>query len=134
MGHAQVILLDTHVVVWLQREPRKLSRAAESAIRRSRQSNSLAVSVMSIYELAMMIKRGRLRSTVSIVATLADLTNDIHVLPVDREVVIESTFLPEDFNSDPADRLIAATARVHSLTLVTADERILGCASIKTIW
>ncbi len=89
---------------------------------------------MSIYELAMMIKRGRLRSTVSIVATLADLTNDIHVLPVDREVVIESTFLPEDFNSDPADRLIAATARVHSLTLVTADERILGCASIKTIW
>jgi PIN domain nuclease of toxin-antitoxin system len=134
MGHAQVILLDTHVLVWLQREPRKLSRAAESAIRRARHSDTLAVSVMTVVECAMMIKRGRMRSAQSIAATVAELTKSVRVLPVTWEVAMESAYLPEDFNSDPADRLIVATARAEGIPLVTADERILSCASIKTIW
>ena len=58
----------------------------------------------------------------------------MQVLPITLEVAATTTYLPPDFPSDPMDRIIAATARVHSLTLVTADERILSCASIKTIW
>ena len=134
MGHAQVILLDTHVLVWSRREPRKLSRVAESAIRRARASEEVAVSVMTVFECAMLLKRGRLRSTTSLAATIAELTESVRVLPVTLEVGIESAYLPEDFNFDPADRLIAATARVEGIPLVTADERIRSCTSVKTIW
>jgi PIN domain nuclease of toxin-antitoxin system len=134
VGHVEVILLDTHVLVWLQREPRKLSRTAESAIRRARLSSALAISVMTIVELAMMIKRGRIRSSASLVTTLAEFTAAVTILPVSWDVAIESAYLPEDFNSDPADRLIAATSRVQGIALVTADQRILRCPSIKTIW
>ena len=129
-----MILLDTHVLVWARREPRKLSRVAESAIRRARASDALAVSAMSVYELSVMIRRGKLRSTVSLAATLSELTTELTILPVTWEVAIEACYLPQDFNSDPADRLIAATARHQRIPLVTADERILRCTSLKTIW
>jgi len=89
---------------------------------------------MTVVELAMMIKRNRIKSSASIVTTLAEFTDPVTILPVSWEVAIESAYLPEDFNSDPADRLIAATARVAGIPLVTADERILRCTSIKTIW
>ncbi len=129
-----MILLDTHVLVWSQRDPRKLSRAAESAIRRAQRSSELAISVMTVLELANLIKRGRIRSMENLVTTIAELTNSITVLPVNWEVAMESIHLPAGFNSDPADRLIAATARAQGIPLVTADERILSCASVKTIW
>jgi PIN domain nuclease of toxin-antitoxin system len=66
--------------------------------------------------------------------TIADLTNSITVWPATLEIAIESIYLPIDSHPDPADRLIAATARAEGIPLLTADERLLSCASIKTIW
>ena len=67
-------------------------------------------------------------------AALEHLLLEMQVLPVTLEIAATTTFLPSDFPSDPMDRIIAATARVEGLPLVTADERILSCTSIKTIW
>jgi PIN domain nuclease of toxin-antitoxin system len=65
---------------------------------------------------------------------LEHLLHEMQVLPITLEVAATTTYLPPDFPSDPMDRIIAATARVEGVPLVTADQRILSCASIKTIW
>ena len=129
-----MIILDTHVPVWLRREPRKLSSAAASAIRRASVTDALAISAITVVELAGLLNSGRLRGPASIPATLSQLVEDVEVLPVTLAIAIQSAALPSDFPLDPLDRIIAATAQVQGVPLVTADQRILGCASIKTIW
>ena len=129
-----MILLDTHVLVWLRRDPKKLSRSAESAIRRARHPSELAISVITVIELANLVKRGSVRSPGSLATTIGEFTSSITVLPVNWAVAMESIHLPTDFSLDPAARLIAATAQVEGIPLVTADQRMLSCAAIKTIW
>jgi PIN domain nuclease of toxin-antitoxin system len=129
-----MILLDTHVLVWLQREPRKLSRAAESAIRRAQVGGGLAVSAAILVELAGLLSRGRVRTTGTVEWTLREFVEGVRILPLTIEIAAATAYLPADFPSDPMDRIIAATARVEGPPLVTADERILRCPLLKTIW
>jgi PIN domain nuclease of toxin-antitoxin system len=129
-----MILLDTHVLVWLQQEPRKLSRAAEAAIRRSQTTQQLAVSAITLVELAGLFYRGRIRVAGTVESAIRRFTSGITILPVTLDVAVLTTFFAPDFPSDPMDRIIAATARAENLALVTADERILNCQLLKTIW
>jgi PIN domain nuclease of toxin-antitoxin system len=129
-----VILLDTHVLVWLQREPRKLSRAAESSIRRAQSHDDLAISAATLAELARLISHGRVKSAGTIEFTIRQIVEGIYVLPVNVEVASLTAYFPSDFSSDPMDRIIAATARAEGIPLVTADPRIQACPLVKTIW
>jgi len=131
-----VILLDTHVLAWLVADPNQLSRSAASAIRRARANQGLGIAAISLWELALMFARGRLEATGTIEASVRLVLERTGVIirPITPEVAALATQFPDDFPRDPADRLIAATARAEGMALVTRDERIRQCMLVKTIW
>jgi PIN domain nuclease of toxin-antitoxin system len=131
-----MILLDTHVLAWGVAQPEKLSRAAASALRRARTGAGIAVAAISLWELALMFNRGLLRSQGSLENSLRLIleSSGAVVKPITPGIAALAMQFPPDFPRDPADRLIAATARAEGLALVTRDERIRSCPLLKTIW
>jgi PIN domain nuclease of toxin-antitoxin system len=129
-----VILLDTHVLVWSRIDPGKLSRVAASAIRRASISDGLAISAITLVELAGLIHRGRVRLPGSVESAMERVIEGLTIKPLTPDISVLTTLFPPDFPSDPMDRIIAATARAEGMALVTADQRILNCSLVKTIW
>jgi PIN domain nuclease of toxin-antitoxin system len=131
-----VILLDTHVLVWLAAEPARLSRAAASAIRRALRSGGIAIASISLWEIAALFAKGRLRSRGTTEASLEAVlkATGVSLREITPAIAALATQFPPDFSPDPADRLIAATARAEGLTLVTRDERIRSSTLVRTVW
>jgi PIN domain nuclease of toxin-antitoxin system len=118
------LLLDTHVWLWTLTDPDQLGRRARSAVARA--SNELWLSPISTWELLVLAERGRvtLDEEPGRWAREALQRSPVRAAPLTHEVAVQSRELAPS-HSDPADRLIMATARVHELTLVTADEHLL---------
>lgn len=122
------VLLDTHVWIWAQLGvPKRLSRAAVTAIQKAESEGALLVSVISIWELAMLEKRGRVGLPRSIGAWVNDALNQpgVATAPLTPEIMLESVHLPGDLHGDPADRMLVATARVLGATLLTSDREVI---------
>jgi PIN domain nuclease of toxin-antitoxin system len=125
---SELLLLDTHCWLWAQLGLiQRLSRAALQAIRSAESEGNLRSSVISIWELAMLEKRGRVALPMNI-RTWVDqaLTKTgIAVAPLTPEIAIESVHLPGELHGDPADRMLVATARVLGATLLTKDDQLI---------
>jgi PIN domain nuclease of toxin-antitoxin system len=135
MGLPEVILLDTHVAIWLALEPERLSPKASTAIRRARQEEGgLAISAMTLFELAQLVACKRVVFDRRLESVLAEVESRLTVLPITAQVALLTTQLPSGYPGDPMDRIIGATALAARLELVTADERIQLSKAIVTIW
>jgi len=120
------LLLDTHIWLWALLDPDRLSASVRAALQSG--ENELWLSPISVWEATLLAERGRVRIETepqTWVRQLLDamprreatVTNDIAIMS--RQLTLS--------HQDPADRFLAATARAMGLTLVTADERLLGC-------
>lgn len=123
-----LLLLDTHCWLWAQLGLiEHLSRVALSAIRDAESGGNLRVSVISVWEIAMLQKYGRVALPMNIGTWIdqALTKSGISVAPFTPEIAIESVHLPGDLHGDPADRMLVATARVIGATLLTKDRRLI---------
>ena len=121
---AQGLLLDTHALVWLVQGSPRLGRKAK---RRLQSAPGLYISAITPWEVGMLVAKSRLVLREDPEAWLSAVLSvgGLHLLPLDPSIAIQASRLPGDLHGDPADRLIAATARHHGLTLVTADQALL---------
>ncbi|MYG41502.1 MAG: type II toxin-antitoxin system VapC family toxin [Nitrospira sp. SB0677_bin_15] len=122
-----MILLDTHVVLWLRGGEARLGPRARREIDRAWQLGQVGVSAISFWEIAMLKDRGRIKFSEDVgLWRREQLEQGMIEIAVDGAIGIRAISLA-DFHADPADRLIVATA-LDGHRLVTADERILSWA------
>lgn len=131
-----MILLDTHALVWLAIEPKRLSKAADAAIRDALDDDGIAVASISLWEIAMLVSLGRLGVQGSAESWIRDLLerSGVVVKEITPTVAALATQFIDSFPADPADRLIAATARAERMALVSRDAKIRESRLVRTIW
>ena len=130
-----MILLDTHAALWLAFNDRRLSEKAREVIIGARKnSGSLAISDITLFELAMLIEKGRIQVGSDSDSFLQELESRFVVLPINARIGSSAMALPKSYPKDPIDRIIGATALVHGLTLLTADGAIRRSKTVSTIW
>ena len=119
-----MILLDTHVIIWLRSDNRRLGLQTRREVEHALQENNAAASAISFWEVGMLIRKGRLDLRLDVGAWRQDLLDQGLVeIPVDGRIAARAGLLP-NMHGDPADRLVVATA-LEDHQLVTADRRIL---------
>ncbi len=121
------LAFDTHTLVWWLTGHERLTSAQTAALRRAEaRGDRIGVPAICFWEIAKLVERGRLEFEVPADQVFDEIEEHptIRVLELSPRIALESTRLGPGFHSDPADQLIAATARVHGLKLVTSDDRI----------
>ena len=131
-----MIVLDTHAWIWWISNPEKLGVAASSAIEEAMQENSIFLSSVSTWEIALLVAKGKLALTINVRDWVRKTESlpFIRFMPVDNTIALRSVDLPGAFHADPADRIIVATALSTGLPLVTKDEKILAYKPVKSLW
>jgi PIN domain nuclease of toxin-antitoxin system len=126
------LILDTHAWIWsAEGTPERLGPRALTTVEQAARDGTLAVSAISVWELAMLVKRGRLRLASAVGSWIeASLRPPgVRIIPVGTPIALDSVQLPDfDHHRDPADRLIVATARRHGM-LLTCDQPLLDWAA-----
>jgi PIN domain nuclease of toxin-antitoxin system len=126
----ETLLLDTHIWLNYQGFTKALRRPAEQAIDEASERSAVFISVISIWEIAMLVRAGRLELSASIDRWSEEALSKpgIVLLPFSPQIAIESVTLPEPMHKDPADRILVASARVERMTLVSSDKKVLNFA------
>lgn len=126
-----MILLDTHIWVWWVGESDQLTDEQLEIIR-ANEADKIAISVISCWEIAKLVERGRLELRLPVENWIEQALSHpaLVLLELTPKIAVESTRLPGEFHRDPADQIIVATSRVYDLPLLTADFKILNYAHV----
>lgn len=129
-----MIVLDTCAIIWDALDAGKLSAKATQAIRRH--EHELIVCDISLWEIAMLIKKKRLKVECPAAGfiNLALQARAVQIKEISPEIAELSVNLGRDIGADPADRLIAATSILLNAPIITADRHLREATSVETIW
>ncbi len=131
-----MIAVDTHILIWDALTPERLSPAARQAIAKANQADGLLICDISLWEIAMLIHKGRVQVEVDCQSfiNLVLQANKTTVQPITPQIATLAVELAAEISSDPADRLIAATALAEQVHLLTADSNLRATSLISTMW
>lgn len=130
------VVLDTHAWVWWVSEPARLTPRAAKLVDTAASARTLYVSSISAWEVALLVRKDRLRLTMAVEDWVAksETLPFLQFVPVDNAIALKSAMLPDFPHPDPADRIVAATALTLGAVLVTKDQTLLGYAPLRTAW
>jgi PIN domain nuclease of toxin-antitoxin system len=132
-----VIVLDTHALIWWVSEPTRVPAKARRLLDAAvKAGERIAVSSISIWEVAMLVDRGRLMLTLALDVWIEQVESlpFLEFQPVDNRIATRAVRLENFPQRDPADRMIAATALELGATLITADAQLRAYGPVKTVW
>ena len=131
MDADELVVLDTHAVVWWSMEPRRLGRNAARAVR---DAVRIGIPTIVFWEVSLLVRRGKLDLGRTVVewASLLCAIPRVDPLPLTLPVALRADALP--MHPDPADRFIVATALEHGARLVTKDKLLRPLRFVTTVW
>jgi PIN domain nuclease of toxin-antitoxin system len=126
------LLLDTHVWLWAATQPENLGKKTRAVL--VDQKTDRFVSAAAVLEIARLNAGGQVVLSTPPARWIEESSKILMLdhLPITTDIAVEAYSLPPPFHRDPADRLLVATARIHNLVLMTADERILRYHPVRT--
>jgi PIN domain nuclease of toxin-antitoxin system len=126
-GRSPLLLVDTHTLIWMVEEAPRLGAKTAEALNRAGRENRIAVSAITPWEIGILVSKGRLQLGTDVMEWIraALAKPGVRLVPLEPEIAVASTRLPFEMHADPADRILAATARHLGATLVTADLALL---------
>jgi PIN domain nuclease of toxin-antitoxin system len=126
------VVIDTHILLWSLLKPEELSQETKQHIISAQDHGQLFICSISLWEIAMLKSKKRINIYEPIKDFLGSIANTtgVSVKDISPEIAAESIMLMDDFHGDPADRIIAATTKIHGATLLTRDQKILTWASL----
>ena len=131
-----MIVLDTHAWIWWVSNPENLSDVATDAINKAIPEMKIHVSSISVWEVALLVARGRLKLTLDVSDWVAKSESlpFLTFIPVNNNIVMKSVQLPGPFHKDPADRIIIATALSIGGILISKDDKMKNYPHVNTLW
>ena len=129
-----MIVLDTHVLLWLAGEPAKLSKDARQAIEQGYQHGGVGISAITLWEVAWLVTHRRIHVSGTPGDFVEALASRVSVRPITPKIAVLANLFPAAYSADPCDRLIGATALAEHAALVTKDRSLRASHDIQTIW
>ena len=131
-----MIVADTHIIIWNALKPERLSQKAKEAISRANKEDGIIFCEISLWEIAMLIKKGRISIEIGyqqFIKLVLESSNYV-LRGITPEIAELSAQLLSHISGDPADSIIAATSIIENTKLVTADKKLRQSGEIVTIW
>ena len=131
------VLADTHAIIWTLFDPVRLSAAARTSLEQAEQLGSIAISSISIVEIQYLLEKAGFphRTLLQEIVKLVNAAQNprFEVLPVTSDIAFAINRIPRSEIPDMPDRIIAATAVVHDLSVISVDSDLRGSPTLNSL-